>query len=136
EAQMDGDRVDARLHMHDAGGDDLAVVLGEGVALRDDFTLEAEAHGVLPRVEATVRTKLGGATAQASATVVTGEATHVDATLGVRRVDLSRVVRGAPASDLGLDAQASLVLGPDGQNAGGFDVRTLPGRLAGDTVPR
>jgi translocation and assembly module TamB len=136
EAQMDGDRVDGRLEMHDDGGDDVSAVLGEGITLRDDLTVEAKVHGVLPRIEGNLKAKLGRATAAASATVVTGDTTQVDATLGVRGVDLSRVARGAPASHLGLDAQARLAVGPEGRMDGGFELRTLPGRIEEDTVPR
>ncbi|MBX3190518.1 MAG: translocation/assembly module TamB domain-containing protein [Labilithrix sp.] len=137
-AHLDGRRLDAVVVAHDASGDHVRAAFGE-VAVHDDVTLYAEAHGELPRVDGRARLAVGAGTVDVDARVDARNETRLDASATVRRIDLKRITPSAPASSLGLDARASLVVSKKGELDGEIVLDTSPSRVVVDgdwqTVP-
>lgn len=133
-AKMDGDRIDATVDVQSVSAAQVGAALGE-LPVRDELSLHAEAHGTLPHVKGGARIALGQATVDVDADVTTGDATAIDARLSARDVDLSRIAKGAPESNLGLDARANAVLGE--AMSGRVEIDTLPENTIGaEHVPR
>lgn len=131
DASMDGDRIDARL---DAAGQGFTTMLGE-TGSRQEVTLRADVHGELPRLDANANLAIGDGTVDVAAKVDTSESTHVTAHVAARHIDLSAIAKGAPSSDLGLDAAADVTLEESGPR-GAFAVETQRGRIEKDDIPR
>ena len=131
---MNGDRLDAVVDAHDATGRDVGQVVTE-VTIRDELRLHAEAHGDLPHIDAKANVALGRATVDATAAIDTGETTRIEGRVAVRAVDVSALQKGAPKTELGLDATADLALEAAGPR-GTATVETLPGLVDGQKVPK
>lgn len=132
-ARMRGDAVDATVEAHAASGARIGEALGE-LPLNEELSLRAEAHGTLPKVKAIANVALGQATVDVDADIETGDTTSIATKVAARNVDLSAIAKGAPKSDLGLDATAHAELGTP-IRAQAF-VDTLPGTIDGERIPR
>lgn len=135
EAHMDGSKLDAVADVRDPGAKRVVSLAGDSLALKDDVSVHAEAHGVLPTIDALANVAAGKARADLDAKIVTGDTTTIDAKLGVRDVDLKAILANGPSSNLGLDAKAKVAIGPDGPS-GEASVDTLPGRLDREALPK
>jgi translocation and assembly module TamB len=119
---MNGSRVDATVDAHDATGSDAATMVSE-VTIRDALTLHAEAHGDLPHIDAKANLALGHATVDASAGITTGPTTRIEGEVAVRHVDASKLQKGAPKTELGLDVTGDV----------SFEASGVKGTISGDT---
>ncbi|MBN9160928.1 MAG: hypothetical protein BGO98_02095 [Myxococcales bacterium 68-20] len=134
EARMNDRRIDARFDAHDPTGGQMSSIV-DGIAIRDPISLHVEAHGDLPRVETQAKLLLGKARLDASAIVVAGASTEINGSVSARNVDVSAVSRGAPETNVGLDARAALVF-DDGGIRGEASFHTLPGTIDRQAIPR
>jgi translocation and assembly module TamB len=133
-ASMDGQQVAAVVDGRDATGEGMRATFGE-IGLKEDVVLHAEAHGELPKITASGNVRFGRGSAQLAADVDVSDGTKVDAKLEVRHVDLRAIVPTAPSSDVGLDAHAHLTIAKSGATSADGTVDTLPGVVAGQTLP-
>jgi hypothetical protein len=151
-------RMDAQLHGRAAGsplsldatwiGDDLHASVRlprlpadfvnrqvEGLALDGELTIVAEVEGALP--ELGLSAEIDGTAAHLSAdgyVVASGELQAV-VRLEVARLDVSRIVSGAPRSDLRLAAQGFVFDDGEGALRGSHRVEIDRGMVAGEVTP-
>ena len=134
QGHMDGQKIDAVIDGHDATGQGMRATFGE-VGIQEEVTLHAEAHGELPKVAARAHLALGKGTADLDANVDLSDGTKADALLGVRHIDAHAIVPAAPVSDVGFDAHAKVAIARSGDIQGDVQLDTLPGKVAGETLP-
>jgi translocation and assembly module TamB len=130
-ARMDGQRIDAVVDGHDPASRAMRSTFGE-VAMREELTVHAEAHGELPRVDATVHIGLGRATVDAVGHVDSSDGTKVRASVAMRHVDLHGIVAKAPASDVSLDTRGDVVIAKSGELSAHVSGRILDPRATAD----
>ena len=133
-ARMDGPRVDAVVDARDPSGWGVRSTFGE-LSIQEEVTVHAEAHGELPRIGANVHVALGRGSIDVDGHVDTSDGTRADATIAARHINLHGIVAAAPASDLGLDTRAHLVIAKSGEMSGDLVLDTLPGTIAGEVLP-
>ncbi|WP_394832074.1 translocation/assembly module TamB [Pendulispora rubella] len=139
-ASMDGSRVDAVVDLPHATRDRLRALAPE-VEWGADGKVHAEAHGTLPRLAVTADVAFEREAGAKPAKVhVAGDVrvapvTSVDLTTEVRDVDVRAFSSTAPPSDLSADVKASVRLDEHGDPQGTYEVRVLPGEVAGQRVP-
>jgi translocation and assembly module TamB len=131
---MIGDRLDAVVDAHDDTGRDASAIVSE-VTIRDALRVHAEAHGELPHLDTKANVALGHATLDATAAIDTGPTTRIKGQVAARNVDVSAVEKGAPKTQLGLDATADIAIADDGPR-GTASVDTLPGLINDQKVPK
>ena len=133
-ARMDGQQLDVVVDGRDPSGQGVRSTFGE-VSIQDDVTLHAEAHGELPRLDAKAHIALGHGTVDVDGKVDTSDGTKADATVAVRHVDLHGIIATLPASDVGLDATAHVVIARSGAIVGTIVVDTQLGSVDGVALP-
>ncbi len=133
-ARMDGQQIDVVVDGRDASGRGVRSTFGE-LAIQDDVTLHAEAHGELPRIAAKAHLGLGRGTVDVDGKVDISEGTKADAVILVRNVDLHGIIATLPVSDVGLDTTAHVVIAKDGAISGTFVLETQPGTVADVALP-
>ena len=133
-AKLDGQQVDVVVDGRDASGQGVRSTFGE-VAIQDDVTLHAEAHGELPRIGAKAHVALGHGTVDLDGKVDLSDGTKADATVLVRHVDLHGIIATLPASDVGLDATAHVVIAKNGAIDGTIVLDTQPGTVDNVALP-
>jgi translocation and assembly module TamB len=133
EGRLDDRQLDARVDARDAYGVSTNALVTE-VAVRDPLTFHAEAHGDLPHIEGNAKLVLGRAVVDAAAIVDASTTTHVKGTVSARDVDVGAIVTGAPATQLGLDGKADIVI-EGSQIRGEASVDTLAGTVDRQRVP-
>ena len=134
QAHLDGQRVDAVVDGRDPSGEGVRSTFGE-VAINEEVTLHAEAHGELPRIAAKAHVALGRGTVDVDGNVDTSYGTKADATIAVRHIDVHGIVPAAPESDVGLDTKANVFIARSGEITGAIVLDTLPGTVAGESLP-
>jgi translocation and assembly module TamB len=134
QGHLDGPKIDAVLDGHDATGQGMRATFGE-VGIQEEVTLHAEAHGELPKIAARAHLALGKGTADVDANVDLADGTKADALLGVRHIDAHAIVPAAPVSDVGFDSHATVSIAKSGDIKGEVKLDTLPGTVAGETLP-
>ena len=133
-ASMDGRKVEVVVDGRDTTGQGLRATFGE-LAIRDDVTMHAEARGALPKIAAKANVQIGRGTADLAADLDFSDGTRAEGRVAVRHADLRAIVASAPASDVGLDAQASVAIAKDGSIRASGTVDTLAGDVAGEELP-
>ncbi len=133
-AQMDGPKIDAVVDGRDPSGEGVRATFGE-VAVKEEVTLHAEAHGELPKIAGQAHLALGRGTVDVDGHADLSDGTKVDAVIAVRHVDLHGVVASAPVSDVGLDTKLDVAIAKSGEIKGNVVLDTLPGQVAGQTLP-
>ncbi len=134
DAKMDGGHLDVVVDGRDPLGRGVRTTFDE-VSIQDDVALHAEAHGELPRLGAKAHVALGHGSLDLDGEVDIGDATKVDATVAVRHVDLHGILATLPASDVGLDTTAHVVIAKSGAIDGTIVLGTQPGRVDGVALP-
>jgi translocation and assembly module TamB len=134
QARMDGKKIDAVVDGHDKAGEGMSATFGE-LGIHDDVTLHAEAHGELPKIAANARVAVGRGTADLDADIDVTQGTRAVGTLAVRHIDANAIVSSAPVSDVGLDTRVDVTIAAGGAVNGNLTLETLPGTLAGETLP-
>jgi len=76
-ASMDGQQLDVVVDGHDARGEGMRATFGE-VAIRDEVTLHAEAHGELPRIGAKAHLAFGSGTVDLDGKVDVSDGTKAE----------------------------------------------------------
>lgn len=94
-----------------------------------------EAHGVLPTVDAALHARLGEATLDARADILTGEDKHIAVSFDSRNVDVHQFTKAIPPSRLALEGTIDAASKADGAVDGRLALRFLGGRLGDDDVP-
>ena len=133
-AHMDGQKLDAVVDGHDATGQGMRATFGE-VGIQEEVRLHAEAHGELPRIAAKAHLALGRGTVDVDGNVDLSDGTKANATVAVRHIDAHAIMPSAPVSDVGLDTRASIVIAKSGELNGDVTLETLPGTMAGESLP-
>lgn len=134
QARMDGQQIDAVVDGHDKTGAGMRATFGE-VGIQEEVTLHAEAHGELPRITAKANLAVGRGTVDLDSHVDISDGTKADARIAVRHVDVHAIVPTAPVSDIGFDSTANVTIAKSGAIDGKVSVDTLPGTVAGETLP-
>ncbi len=106
-----------------------------GLALDGDVTLVADIDGELPELAFDVEVDATGAHVRAQGYGVVAEGRELLVSVAAARVDLSRLVEGAPPSDLRAAIEAALFEGDDGQLVGSQRVVVDAGLVANEATP-
>jgi hypothetical protein len=106
-----------------------------GVELDGELTVTAEVEGELPELEYWAEIDGTAAHVSASGYAVLSGGLEAAASVAVARLDVARIVRDAPSSDLRLLATAALFEDDDGCLLGAERVEIDRGRIAGESTP-
>lgn len=133
-ARLDGERIDVVVDGRDSGGQAVRANV-DSLVIQDDVSLHMEVHGELPQVAGKAKLVVGRMNADVDVNADFREGTKADAVLSVRGIDLQQIVRDGPASSLGLDLRANVVIPKGGAFSGKFSLETVPGTLEKDSLP-
>lgn len=133
-AALEGKKLDTSLVVPALSRDQARAAIPE-FAVNDTFSLSAETHGELPKMDLTAKGAIGAGELNANGSFDFGTTLSGKLALTLDRIDLHAVTEDAPPSNLSLRANASLTGAKDGSLGGTFDVALREGMIAKNPIP-
>lgn len=134
DASWVGDALFARLELPQVPAERLKA-LAPALVLEGDIALSANVDGELPALDFWADLDAQAGHARAEGSVLTAGGLELIASVQAAGVDLSKVVEGAPPSQLAMSVQGILFEREDGDFAGAERLELAPGELDGQATP-